>query len=215
MSQADIQMLIIGLPVLIFSLVVHEVWHALAAERLGDNTARRLGRVTLNPLPHLDPLMSLVLPALCIISGAPIFGGAKPVPVNMNNLRSPMRDMAIVAAAGPLSNIVLALLAGILVRVLATIGLLGPELAQIGYMFIQINLLLAAFNLLPIPPLDGSRIVAALLKGEARYAYMRLEAYGLMILMLVIFLARPVLYAYLSFTMSLLGTLTGTSKLFF
>jgi len=189
-----VESLIIGLPVLLFSVIVHEVAHGWAALRLGDPTAAREGRLTLNPLPHVDPMMSILVPAMCILSGAPIFGGAKPVPVNPWYFRRPSRDMAFVAAAGPLSNLLLAAAASLLWRWLAPTG--GPLVAILEYGF-QINVVLAAFNLLPIPPLDGSRIVAHFLKGDLAARYRGLDRFGMLIILAVIVFFRAPLTSYL------------------
>jgi Zn-dependent protease len=200
------EQLIIALPVLLFSVIVHEVAHGWSALRLGDPTAARMGRLTLNPVPHVDPVMSLLVPALCMLSGAPIFGGAKPVPVNPWYFRHPSRDMALVAAAGPISNLLLAFVAGLLMNTFfegRPEGVLGQALT---YLF-MINLVLAAFNLLPIPPLDGSRIVAHLLKGELAERYRSLDRFGLLIIMAVIIFFRGPLYSYLSWFMGTVGRL--------
>jgi Zn-dependent protease len=151
-------------------------------------------------------VMSLLVPALCMLSGAPIFGGAKPVPVNPWYFRHPSRDMALVAAAGPISNLLLAFVAGLLMNTFfegRPEGVLGQALT---YLF-MINLVLAAFNLLPIPPLDGSRIVAHLLKGELAERYRSLDRFGLLIIMAVIIFFRGPLYSYLSWFMGTVGRL--------
>jgi Zn-dependent protease len=190
--------LVIALPVLLFSVVVHEVSHGVAAKYLGDDTADRLGRLTLNPLPHIDPVFSLLVPALCLMSGAPIFGGAKPVPVDVRRLCHPKRDMAVIAAAGPLSNLALVALASVVWHTMATLGLLGPEWRRILSYFVMINTVLAAFNLLPLPPLDGSRIFVLFLKGEAEWRYRSLERWGIFIVFGMIMLFGGVLHTYLN-----------------
>jgi Zn-dependent protease len=191
------QDLFIALPVLLFSVIVHEVAHGWVALRLGDPTARDLGRLTLHPAPHVDPVMSFLVPALCIMSGAPVFGGAKPVPVNPNYFRHPSRDMAFVALAGPVSNLILAFIASVAYKTLFPGGWGEGVLFQIvsyGYM---INMVLAAFNLLPLPPLDGSRILAHFLKGEAAIRFRELDRYGMFLIMGVIFFFRGALTSYL------------------
>jgi Zn-dependent protease len=175
----------------LFSIVVHECAHGLVAHWLGDDTALRLGRITLNPLPHIDPFMSLVLPLVLYMAHAPIFGGAKPVPVVAYNLNHPRRDMMWVAWAGPVSNILLAVgfaLAGNLIFFVAKIDPgLGQSLLQVLVQLVVVNLLLAGFNLIPVPPLDGSRILAGLLSPEMAAPLVRLEPYGFLIVGLLVF----------------------------
>lgn len=175
-----------ALPVL-FAITVHEVAHGWVALRLGDPTARMLGRLTLNPIKHIDPLGTVVLPLLMLVLGGFIFGWAKPVPVTWENLRHPKRDMAIVAAAGPLSNLLMALLWALLMRV--AIGS-GPEaggatlfLLYMSAAGIQINVILAVLNMLPLPPLDGGRVAVGLLPGPLAWQLSRIEPYGFIILL--------------------------------
>lgn len=198
MDAGILSELVIALPVLLFSVVVHEVAHGVAAKALGDPTADRLGRLTLNPAPHIDPVFSLLIPALCLLSGAPVFGGAKPVPVDVRNLRHPKRDMAVVAAAGPLSNLLLVALASVVWHSLSAAGLLGHEWIRILSYFVMINTVLAAFNLLPLPPLDGSRIFVLFLKGEAEWRYRSLERWGIFIVFALIMVFGSALGRYLS-----------------
>ena len=174
---------IIFIALLILAVILHEVSHGLVARRLGDRTAAAAGRLTLNPLPHIDPFGSVLLPAMLAVSGAPVFGWAKPVPVNPRAFRNPTEGMALTALAGPISNLALALLAG---RVLlpATSGFLADLVWAFGY----INVVLAVFNLLPIPPLDGSRMVPLFLGDRGRAAYARVEPYGFLILFAALFL---------------------------
>lgn len=190
--------LVIALPVLLFSVVVHEVAHGVAAKHLGDDTADRLGRLTLNPLPHIDPVFSLLVPALCLMSGAPVFGGAKPVPVDVRRLRHPKRDMAVIAAAGPLSNLALVAAASVVWHTMSAFGLMEPEWMRILSYFVMINTVLAAFNLLPLPPLDGSRIFVLFLQGEAEWRYRSLERWGIFIVFGMIMLFGEVLNTYLN-----------------
>src|SRR5580700_9539944 len=148
--------IIIIFVVLLFSAIVHEVSHGLAAEHFGDSTARDAGRITLNPIPHIDPFGSILLPLLLLAVGSPIIiGAAKPVPVNFNNLRNPKRDMALVSLAGPVSNFLLAILFALIIKV----GLSNSISEPILVTGIVLNLVLGVFNLIPIPPLDGSKIV--------------------------------------------------------
>lgn len=205
-NPSFINILVSFLP-LIIAVVIHEAAHGLAADKLGDDTARRMGRITLNPLKHIDPFLTIVLPAVLIFSGSPvIFGGAKPVPVNVFRLRKPKRDMALVAAAGPASNFLLAG-AGIgLVYLCRPLLPSAPEwMIFFALQWILINVVLAVFNLFPLPPLDGGRIAVGLLpSGLARY-YARIERYGFLILILLLFSGvinqylTPVLEALLKF----------------
>lgn len=195
----------ISLPILLFSVIVHEVAHGWTALRLGDRTAWREGRLTLDPRPHIDPVMSLLVPALCILSGAPVFGGAKPVPVNPWNFRHPSRDMAIVAAAGPASNLVLAFAASLMIKLAP--GLFGGALQQIMISLFIINLVLAAFNLLPLPPLDGSRVVAHLMPPKLGDRFRELDRYGMLLIMVVIIFLRAPLTGYLHWFLRTVGGL--------
>jgi len=182
--------------VVIPSITSHEAAHGFAADRLGDPTARSLGRLTLNPIPHIDIVFTILLPALLLLVGSPIlFGGAKPVPVDVRRLHHPRRDWAIVGAAGPLTNLLLALLMAITLSVLIN-GFGVPQSAVIVEVLavgIYFNVLLCVFNLLPIPPLDGSRVVQLLLSGSALKAYQRLEQYGLLLIVVLVFFFPPAL----------------------
>src|SRR3989344_1398567 len=152
---------IITLVILLFSAIIHEISHGFVAERLGDPTARLMGRLTLNPQKHIDPMMSIALPLLLLISGSPIIiGAAKPVPVDVFNLRDGRKDLALVSLAGPLSNVILAILASFIVKLLANFAPSETVFFLISFFTItaKLNLLLAIFNLIPIPPLDGSKI---------------------------------------------------------
>ncbi|MBI5612498.1 MAG: site-2 protease family protein [Gammaproteobacteria bacterium] len=174
------------LPVL-FAITVHEVAHGWVAKQLGDPTAQRLGRLTLNPLKHIDPVGTILVPGLLLVIGGFMFGWAKPVPVTWENLRHPKRDMAIVAAAGPASNFVMA----ILWALIAKLGSLLPETLQflalpmtyMGIAGISINVALMVLNLLPLPPLDGGRVVAGLLPGPWAWQFNRIEPFGFFILL--------------------------------
>ena len=175
----------------VVSITSHEAAHGLAADRLGDPTARERGRLTLNPIPHIDLFYTILLPAFLILSRSGfIFGGAKPVPVDVSRLRKPRRDWALVGAAGPGMNILIAV--G-LTAVLSAVTLTGlasatSNLTEILAVGIFLNALLAVFNLIPIPPLDGSRIVQYFLSGETLALYRRLEQFGLLIIMALVFL---------------------------
>jgi Zn-dependent protease len=180
--------LLIPFLVLLFSLTVHESAHAWTADRLGDSTARSLGRISLNPVVHIDPIGTLLLPIVAFSTGAPIIGWAKPVPVNILRLKNYRRDFLFIAAAGPASNLLLALLASLALRLLA-----GPPgaadqhvvvapLVTAAAMMFQINLLLAVFNMIPVPPLDGGNVLAGLLPHHLADAFDRLRPYGFLIL---------------------------------
>ena len=187
----DIGQLLIILSVLLFSLTIHETAHAVTADWYGDPTARRLGRVSLNPLVHLDPVGSVLLPLMLVISQVGfVFGWAKPVPVTTGNLKNHRRDFLVIAAAGPASNIVLAVGASVLLG--AVPGGVGASegipstLATFGLYLLQLNLLLAVFNMLPIPPLDGGNVLAGLLPEPLATQYDRfIRPYGFVILIVL------------------------------
>ncbi len=170
---------------LVLAITLHEAAHGYVARMFGDNTAYMLGRVTLNPVKHIDPIGTIAFPLLSMLLGGVVFGWAKPVPVNFNNLRSPKRDMLWVAAAGPASNLVQALIWGLLAKLIAASGS-SSVIAQFWFWValagISWNVVLVVFNLFPILPLDGGRIVTSLLPGPLAYSYSRLEPYGMPIL---------------------------------
>ncbi len=185
------------LPMLLFSVIVHECAHGLVAEWWGDPTARMLGRLTLNPLPHIDPFGSIIVPGLLLLTGSGVlFGWARPVPITVENFRDRKLGDITVSLAGPASNVLLAIA---LAAVLAAAGLVYgsgrvPDgLAALCRYGILLNFILALFNLLPIPPLDGSHVVANLLPGPMAYAYRSVGQVGLLLLMLVMFLAPGLL----------------------
>lgn len=207
---------ILALVILVYSAILHEIAHGYVADRFGDPTARLLGRLTLDPRPHIDPFMTLALPLLLIISGSPIiFGGAKPVPVDPYNLRDGRKDIALVSLAGPLTNVILAIIAAISIHLLypnEPLGLLKTTIP--GFILattLQLNLLLAIFNLLPIPPLDGSKIFALILPEKQAYAYLSLGSMGMFILFFLLlipiggFSLMGLISNLLSFSLSLLG----------
>ena len=175
----------------VVSITSHEAAHGFVADRLGDPTARERGRLTLNPIPHIDLFFTILLPLVLILSGSSfIFGGAKPVPVDVARLRNPRRDWALVGAAGPGLNVLMAI--G-LTAVLSAATLMGladttSNLTEILAVGIFMNALLAVFNLIPIPPLDGSRVVQYFLSGETLALYRRIEQFGLLIIMALVFL---------------------------
>lgn len=180
------QLSIWALPV-IFAITLHEAAHGWAAEKLGDKTARMLGRVTLNPLKHIDPVGTILVPGFLLFLGGFIFGWAKAVPVTTKNLRNPRRDMAWVAIAGPAANLIMAVFWAILLKIGFMLVASSPEIGQFmiysGLAGVSINIILMVLNLLPIPPLDGSRIISAFLPPALAWQYNRLEPYGLFILL--------------------------------
>jgi len=190
---------------LIISVIIHEMAHGYAANWLGDPTARLAGRLSPNPLVHIDPMMSVILPGLLLLSGSPIlFGAAKPVPYNPYNLRNQKWGEAIVAVAGPLSNIVIAIVFAVIVRI-AELGILGVSetFIQLSVSIIVLNIFLAFFNLIPIPPLDGSKILPKFLPHSLQLKYDEFRSYfernvmmgfAIVILLFIFFLSKP-LYA--------------------
>jgi len=179
-----------ALPVL-FAITVHEVAHGWVALKLGDRTAMMLGRLTLNPIKHIDPVGTLLVPAIMLMVGGFVFGWAKPVPVTWENLRNPKRDMTLVALAGPMANLLMVFLwAGVMKIGILLINTL-PSLAQpMVYMAVAgvfINTILMVLNLIPLPPLDGGRIVTGLLPGPLSWKFSRIEPYGFLILLILFF----------------------------
>ena len=176
-----------ALPIL-FAITVHEAAHGYAAKYFGDLTAEKLGRITLNPLKHIDPFGTILLPALTVMLGGILFGWAKPVPVNFANLKNPKKDMFWVAAAGPASNFVMAILWAILLNYANYVPNTAVNfLAEMSLAGISINLVLMVLNLLPMPPLDGGRIAVSLLPTPMAIQLARLEQYGFIILIVLMF----------------------------
>lgn len=175
--------IIIG--VLLMSIIIHEVSHGYAAYRLGDPTAKEAGRLTLNPLAHIDPIGSIVVPLVFYFAGGLIFGWAKPVPIELKNFKNPKKDFGIVGAAGPLSNMLLAVFFGFILRLGSGANFLSPLVAQALIIIVVINILLTVFNLIPIPPLDGSRILYALLPVRWYQKIIILERYPVFMIMIV------------------------------
>ena len=189
MANLDVARLLEGFLVLLVSLTVHEAAHAWAADRLGDSTARMLGRLSLNPAVHIDPIGTIVFPLLAMATNLPLIGWAKPVPVNIGALREDWRrKFMAIAAAGPASNLVLAVLAAVLLRVLvpADAGVDGSVVSsRLGSLLetaVFVNVLLALFNMVPVPPLDGGNVLSGLLTGSAASAFDRLRPFGFLIL---------------------------------
>ena len=188
MLDINFAQVFIAFIVLLFSLTVHEMAHAWTADRLGDPTARLLGRVSLNPLVHADPIGTILFPLLALIGGVPLIGWAKPVPVNVARLRRHRRDYVFVAAAGPVSNLALAVVAALVLRLLPvspmTLGEpnISAPIASLLSRALQINVLLAVFNMIPIPPLDGGNVVGGLLPRRLAHGFDAVRPYGFMLL---------------------------------
>lgn len=187
-----LQRIVVWILPVVFAITVHEVAHGWVAKKYGDNTASLLGRLTLNPIKHIDLLGTIIIPGLLLITGTGfIFGWAKPVPVDPRNFKNPRQDMAIVALAGPVSNLAMAVGWALIVRLGVTIGVqaeaISLPLIYTGIAGISINLVLAMLNLLPVPPLDGSRILSGLLPHYWAWQYNRLERFGFIILVVLLY----------------------------
>ncbi len=198
----NIEEIFLTVPAILFGLTVHEFSHGYAALVLGDPTAKQQGRLTLNPLKHLDPLGTLLL-----LLPWTRFGWAKPVPINPGNFRNPLRDMAISALAGPLANFLTALVAGLLVRLFSFLGVSGFAW-RLAYYFVLYNLILCFFNLIPIPPLDGSRLVYYLLPSELAARFSRLEQNNFLGIVMIFLLGMPL------FRFFILPLVITTTRLF-
>ncbi|UCC56461.1 MAG: site-2 protease family protein [Gammaproteobacteria bacterium] len=198
------------LPVL-FAITVHETAHGWMALRLGDKTAMMLGRLTLNPLKHIDPVGTILVPGLMLMLSGLMFGWAKPVPITWQNLGNPKRDMVLVAAAGPLANLLMAFFWAAAIRLGIMLGDIGIALIFMGAVGIFINTLLMALNMLPLPPLDGGRVLAGLLPGPLAYKFSRIEPYGFLILivLLVTGILGKILIPIIWLVISLLAPVTG------
>ncbi len=208
MNEVFYQISVLALPVII-AITLHEAAHGWVAWRLGDDTAYRLGRVTFNPLRHIDPFGTLILPAMLLLAsgGQAMFGYAKPVPVNFARLRQPRRDMVFVAAAGPGTNIALALAAALLLRGAAGVpGTFGQWLGLNLTYAVFFNVVLAVFNMLPLPPLDGGRVAVGLLPRALALPLARLERFGVFIVLGALFLL-PLIGRQLGFNLDIFGWL--------
>lgn len=200
LSLEGIPFVLLQLAALLIGLVVHESAHAFVAYLLGDRTAREQGRISLNPLNHIDPFGTVALPLLMLLAGGPVFAFAKPVPVYLGNLRHPKRDEVLVSLAGPASNLLLAVLAALIMRGVGTadatagMGEVAPgHLVYFLYIAIFMNLSLCFFNLIPLPPLDGSSILVPFLRGRALEQYYKVQRYSMPILLTVLYLLPMVL----------------------
>lgn len=205
------------LPVL-FAITVHETAHGWMALRLGDPTAKMLGRLTLNPIKHIDPMGTILVPGLLLMFSSFLFGWAKPVPITYQNLRRPKIDMAWVAAAGPLSNLLMAIFWALVSRVGVMLGTVSEELSMFliysGVAGMFVNTLLMVLNLLPIPPLDGGRVVSSLLPGPLSWRYDKLEPYGLIILvgLLLTGILSKIIWPVITMVLLLLAPVGGFSE---
>jgi Zn-dependent protease len=209
-----VQKIAIWVVPVVLGITVHEVAHGWIASKLGDKTAMMMGRLTLNPLRHIDPMGTILIPAMLLLLNAGfIFGYAKPVPITWQNLKQPKRDMALVAVAGPLANLLMAIGWALLIRVALLLGENGTALAYMGVAGITINTILMILNLLPLPPLDGGRVMTGLLPGPWAYQFSRIEPYGFFILigLLVTGVLGLILWPLISLVMSMLVPVTGLS----
>ncbi len=211
----DLMFAVITILILVYSAILHEIAHGFVAYRLGDPTAKLLGRLTLDPRPHIDPIMSIALPLILILSGSPvIFGAAKPVPVDGFNLRDGRKDIAIVSLAGPATNFLIAAIGALLIKLLIFLPL-EPNISAILNWFllivVRLNLLLGIFNLIPIPPLDGSKVFSLILPEKEAAAYLSIGSIGIFILFFLLlfpiggFSLGSIIFNLLTFSESLLG----------
>ncbi len=207
-----INIAIYALPIL-FAITMHEVAHGLAARFLGDSTAARLGRLSLNPIKHIDPVGTVLVPAILFMAGGFLFGWAKPVPVDMQQLHDPKRDMALVVAAGPASNFVMAFIWAFVMKLAFTMdaGLAQAVLIEMSKIGLIINLVLMVLNLIPIPPLDGGRVLSGVLPNHLSGMLAKIEPYGLFIIfgLLALGALRLVMQGPISFFQTLITKTVG------
>lgn len=210
MNFSNVALTIINLLILFFSIILHEISHGLAALAVGDDTAKRAGRLSLNPIRHIDLFGTIILPILLLVGsgGRFSFGFAKPVPINPRNFRNERSGLLITGIAGPLTNIGLAVVGAIAFWVMI-FAAVPPEslLYQAAVYMVMINLILAFFNLIPIPPLDGSRVIQRFLPESARDAYHRLEPYGFLIIIAITWIFPSILNWYFQLTVYPIATL--------
>lgn len=225
--MTDLAFTALRIALLVPAIVFHEVAHGYVSYRLGDPTAKMRGRLSLNPIKHVDPFGTIILPLMLSFGGGPVFGYAKPVPINPQYYRDYRKGMLLSGLAGPTTNLVMAIVAGLTVRAVQTIGLGALESATTGtitalgwvllalYYFAQINLVLLFFNLIPIPPLDGSRVLPLFLSDRALMTYHKVEQYGILIFFALLLLLPSVLgfspiSVYFNYTVGpVLSLLTG------
>ena len=180
----QIRELILTIPVFLLAVTIHEYAHGWVALKRGDSTALEEGRLSLSPLAHIDPFGTILFPLLLALAGLPVFGWARPVPINFHRLYNPKKDLLWVGLAGPAANIIFSLVVAIIMRSFPVLAL--PTLARLMFYLVIINLFLGIFNLIPVPPLDGSRILTSLLPMRQAIAYMRLERYGFIIMFVLL-----------------------------
>ncbi len=205
------------LVILIFSIILHEIAHGYVAEMLGDNTARLAGRLTLNPVPHIDPLMSIVVPAVMLVSsgGNFAFGGAKPVPYNPNNLSNYKWGTIAVGVAGVAVNLFIATIFGLMIRFSAELGITSDAFLRMLALIAYVNILLAVFNLIPFPPLDGAKVLFALLPSRLQYIHDEMEGnwlYFVGFITLILFFGLGILFSSIAF---IFKVITGSHLMMF
>ncbi len=219
-STSLVQALVVAILPLIFAITVHEAAHGWVASKLGDNTALALGRVTLNPLKHIDLIGTIILPIVLLMLGGFIFGWAKPVPVGWQNLKHPRRDMALVALSGPFANLLMAFIWGGVAKLSALylipqaapwLNVTGQFLSAAANFGIIINCALMVLNLIPIPPLDGSRVISSILPPKIASEYEKIEAFGIWILLALLLLGvlKYVLWPPVVFFIKTIGNIFG------